>query len=309
MRIGLQIAPLILFVTVVVVLALYCVWPHERSYQGRPFSQWLEEYRQVLNNTNREQQRKDQERFAAVDPAIVPDLVKVLERTPSLNFEGKLGNQLFQFPATRRMGSWLGNRATEAQNRRLVANYLLGLLGPKAEPAIPAMLRMYQNTNDPEWVRSSIPWSLARINRRPDLVVPVLAEALSSPQFTETAAYALAEFGTNSISAIPALLKTLHHPDMVSALAAAQTIQMIDPKASLAAVDEVMPLLIKALESPVRVNWGAAIQLLAQYGDRAKWAVPTLLRLLDDEDALIRFSVTNSLRSIDPEAAAKAGVQ
>jgi len=309
MRIGLQIAPLILFVTVVVVLALYCVWPHERSYQGRPFSQWLEEYRQVLNNTNREQQRKDQERFAAVDPAIVPDLVKVLERTPSLNFEGKLGNQLFQFPATRRMGSWLGNRATEAQNRRLVANYLLGLLGPKAEPAIPAMLRMYQNTNDPEWVRSSIPWSLARINRRPDLVVPVLAEALSSPQFTETAAYALAEFGTNSISAIPALLKTLHHPDMVSALAAAQTIHMIDPQASLAAADEVMPLLIKALESPVRVNWLFAIPLLAQCGDRAKVTVPLLVKIRAEGDPPVSERAADALKKIDPEAAAKAGVQ
>ncbi len=309
MRIGLQIAPLILFVTVVVVLALYCVWPHERSYQGRPFSQWLEEYRQVLNNTNREQQRKDQERFAAVDPAIVPDLVKVLERTPSLNFEGKLGNQLFQFPATRRMGSWLGNRATEAQNRRLVANYLLGLLGPKAEPAIPAMLRMYQNTNDPEWVRSSIPWSLARINRRPDLVVPVLAESLSGLPFTQTAAYALGEFGTNSISAIPALRKALHHPDMVSALAAAQTIHMIDPQASLAAADEVMPLLIKALESPVRVNWLFAIPLLAQYGDRAKVAVPLLVKIRAEGDLPVSERAADALKKIDPEAAAKAGVQ
>src|SRR5713226_7582340 len=306
MRKGLRIAPLSLLGIVLVGLALYCVWPRERTYQGRPLSQWLEEYRQVLNNTNRERQRKDQERFAAVDPAIVLDLVKVLEKRPSLNFEGKLGNQLLQFSATRRIGSWLSYRMTEAQNRRLLANYLLGLLGPKAEPAIPAMLRMYQNTNGPEWVRSSIPWSLARINRRPDLVVPVLAEALSGPPFTQTAAYALGEFGTNSISAIPALLKTLHHPDMVSALAAAQTIHMIDPKASLAAADEVMPLLLRALESPVRMNWGGAIHLLAQYGDRAKAAVPTLLRLLDDENARIRFLVTNAFPSIDPEAAANA---
>ena len=309
MRKGLRIAPLILLGIVLVGLALYCVWPHERSYQGRPLSQWLEEYRQVLNNTNREQQRKDQERFAAVDPAIVPDLVKVLERTPSRNFEGKLGNHLLQFSATRRIGSWLSYRMTEAQNRRLLANYLLGLLGPKAEPAIPAMLRMYQNTNDPEWVRSSIPWSLARINRRPDLVVPVLAESLSDLPLTQTAAYALGEYGTNSISAIPALRKALHHPDMVSALASAQTIHMIDPKASLAAEDELMPLLIKALESKVRVHWMFAIPLLAQYANHAKVAVPTLLRLLDDEDAHIRFLVTNSLPRIDPEAAAKAGVQ
>jgi HEAT repeat protein len=272
-------------------------------------SQWLAEYRQVLNHTNREQQRKDEERFAAVDPAIVPDLVKMLEKRPGLNFESKLGNQLFQFPATRRIGSWLGRRATAAQNRRLVANYLFGLLGPKAEPAIPAMLRMYQNTNDPDWVRSGIPWSLARINRRPDLVVPVLAEAISNPQFTETAAYALAEFGTNSISAIPALLKTLHHPDIVSALAAAQTIHVIDPKTSVAAVDEVMPVLVRALESADSVHWMFAIPLLAQYGDRAKVTVPLLIKIRAEGDPPVSERAADALKRIDPEAAAKARVQ
>src|SRR6266446_10396191 len=128
MRKGSRIAPLILLGIVLVGLALYCVWPHERSYQGRPLSQWLEEYSQVLNNTNREQQRKDEDRFAALGPAVVPDLVKMLERRPGLNFDGKLGNQLIQFSATRRTGNWLNLRAGAAEYRRFEAAYLLGVL-------------------------------------------------------------------------------------------------------------------------------------------------------------------------------------
>jgi len=40
-----------------------------------------------------------------------------------------------------------------------------------------------------------------------------------------------------------------------------------------------------------------------------KPAVPSLLRLLDDEDQGTRCSATNALKLIDPEAAARAGVR
>src|SRR2546427_7417475 len=237
MRKGSRIAPLILLGIVLVGLALYCVWPHERSYQGRPFSQWLEEYQKVRTNvTDLVQQRKDEARFAALGPAVVPDLVKVLERRAGLKLDNKLGLFFHKFSATGRMGFWLDSKVLAAQDRWFEANYLLGVMGPQAECAIPAMLRIYQNTNEPPPVRADILSSLARINRRPDLVMPVLAESLSDVELAPQTAFALAEFGTNAISAMPALLETLHHPDMLNALAAAQTIHRIDPKASLAAV-------------------------------------------------------------------------
>jgi HEAT repeat protein len=182
-------------------------------------------------------------------------------------------------------------------------------MGPQAECAIPAMLRIYQNTNEPPPVRAHILSSLARINRRPDLVMPVLAESLSDVELAPQTAFALAEFGTNAISAMPALLKTLHHPDMLNALAAAQTIHRIDPKASLAAVDEVMPLLVRALESEDRVHWMFAIPLLAQYGDRAKVTVPLLVKIRAEGDPPVSERAADALKRIDPEAAAKARVQ
>jgi len=41
----------------------------------------------------------------------------------------------------------------------------------------------------------------------------------------------------------------------------------------------------------------------------ASIAVPVLVKLLNDPDALVRRSAANALKAIDPEAAAKAGVK
>lgn len=65
-----------------------------------------------------------------------------------------------------------------------------------------------------------------------------------------------------------------------------------------------VPILIDLLEDPdpyVRAN--AAMSLL---GSKAKEAVPSLLRLLNDEDLGVRQAARQAICEIDPEAAAKA---
>jgi len=65
-----------------------------------------------------------------------------------LNFDGKLGNQLIQFSATRRIGNWLNLRPGAAEYRRFEAAYLLGVLGPQPkrnpgnDPHLPAHRRV-----------------------------------------------------------------------------------------------------------------------------------------------------------------------
>jgi hypothetical protein len=51
-----------------------------------------------------------------------------------------------------------------------------------------------------------------------------------------------------------------------------------------------------------------AITALGYVGPSAKEAVPSLLRWATNADLEVRFSATNALRNIDPEAAAKAGI-
>ena len=52
---------------------------------------------------------------------------------------------------------------------------------------------------------------------------------------------------------------------------------------------------------------GAAF--LERFGTNSQGAVPALVLLLSDPHADVRSAITNALKAIDPEAAAKAGVK
>jgi HEAT repeat protein len=71
----------------------------------------------------------------------------------------------------------------------------------------------------------------------------------------------------------------------------------------------VVPLLVKCLsDRDSTVRWIAAA-CLGDFAANSKPAVPALLQLLADTNSLVLGAVTNSLKNIDPEAAAKAGVK
>ena len=71
--------------------------------------------------------------------------------------------------------------------------------------------------------------------------------------------------------------------------------------------DTVVPVLISALQVPA-ARPSAAVAL-GKFGTNAMSAVPALVELLNSRNDLTDKSIyTNSLESIDPGAAAKAGV-
>jgi HEAT repeat protein len=78
--------------------------------------------------------------------------------------------------------------------------------------------------------------------------------------------------------------------------------------------ERVIPILVKFLDEPQNPQHSIiiradAIWSLRQFGAQAKPAVLVLLRLLNDAHEGIRSDATNALKAIDPEAAAKAGVE
>jgi HEAT repeat protein len=72
---------------------------------------------------------------------------------------------------------------------------------------------------------------------------------------------------------------------------------------------QVVPILTASLSDPDRNIRALAARSLAGFGTNAQQASLTLVRLLSDPDQRVRAAATNSLKAIDPEAAAKAGVQ
>lgn len=143
-------------------------------------------------------------------------------------------------------------------------------LGPKARSAVPGLVRLLQS---------------------PD------------PDTRETAANCLATIGSAAEPAISALIQRINDPNGRVEDAAVEALFAIGMKPEVA-----VPALAKLLEAD-EGDFDRAMHLLANFGDAAKPAVPAILPFLAAEDAELREKATNVLKQIDPQAAAKAGMQ
>ena len=105
---------------------------------------------------------------------------------------------------------------------------LLAHLKSGAEPAIPALLQMLENTNNP--VRSWASSALWQIHRQPSLVIPALTKSLADTnQFVRfESARALGVFGPEAKAALPPLLALLKDTNPTVCMEAGAAILLID---------------------------------------------------------------------------------
>ena len=119
------------------------------------------------------------------------------------------------------------------------------------------------------------------------------------------AAEALGALGQASPVAISALIEVLKGRDLAAHASAAGALGKLpaDPA-------KTVPVLLACLNDPQDPGRADAAEALASYGPAAQVAVPTLLGLLEDHSSKDLWSaVRNTLRQLDPQAAAKAGVR
>ncbi len=139
--------------------------------------------------------------------------------------------------------------------------------------------------------------------------VPALIEIANqhiSPNSQYCALASLGHIGPSAKEAIPSLLGWATNANTSLRVGAIYALGRIRT-----GQDWVVPVLINALRDPnpyVR-NW--AVKGLGEFGPNAKLAVPALVEFLNthDDSTSDRSQVTNALKAIDPEAAAKAGVK
>jgi HEAT repeat protein len=199
--------------------------------------------------------------------------------------------------------------------------------------AIPTLLWMLRQTDSPfkrkvtELVRKqhfirihSIPaeeinhagyLAFRELGARAEAAVPGLIALLNdkNPDVRYTAVFALRSLGQVAGDALPSLIKCLKDPEFTVQSDAILGLGEIHQEP-----ERVIPILVELLDKPqnpqhsviLRAN---AIWALVQFGAQAKPAVPVLRRFLNDGQEGIRWDLTNALKAIDPEAAAKAGVR
>jgi HEAT repeat protein len=149
---------------------------------------------------------------------------------------------------------------------------ILGGLGPEAKSSVPELLVA---TKDKYWgTRRAAIVAIGKLDPQADGFLPVLLEALKDDEVgavRNTAAVTLGSFGKQKDVVLPALAEALKDKDSWVRLGVAQATGRLSP------------------------------------GDRR--IVEVLIGILKDEEPDIRNGAAATLRSIDPEAAEKAGIR
>jgi len=172
---------------------------------------------------------------------------------------------------------------------RMNAAKALSIMGPSAEPAIPALIKMLLEDKD----NANGMWAARALGRIGLSALPAVMKLLKheNRDVRMHAITALGEMGPSAEPAIPTLIKMLEgelHWHAVSALGSIGS----------AAVPELM----KVLEGKGwPINFYAAVAL-GEMGSAAKPAKPILLKMLGDENETVRMFATETIVKIDPSA-------
>jgi len=182
-----------------------------------------------------------------------------------------------------------------------------------ANQAIPALIEALSDTDN--IVRTSAAITLQVMGPDASNAVPALAKIVadtgggpqtSSGPFTRAAAaVALGKMGPAAAAALPTLKSVLQESHSAVRGSAAVAIWRIDSD-----VDTALPVLLEEIPRADEIPKWDWIVALGEMGPRAKQAAPQLAKELEQhhEKWFLNY-VTNALKSIDPEAAAEAGVQ
>jgi HEAT repeat protein len=178
----------------------------------------------------------------------------------------------------------------------------LGVMGPAAQPAIPILTIA---TNDGRWyVRNAAKMALMRLQG--ESVLPLIDDLkdTSDPIKWYERAMLVCEFGTNAEPAIPFLIAALGTSNDIVLGHAAIALGKIQRQPNVC-----VPALIPLLSSPSISTRQKSLYALGEFGQASKEALPAIMRCLADSDPWVRIEATNILKTIDPAAAAKAGIR
>ena len=233
----------------------------------------------------------------------------------------------------KRLSGWLmqymANHSVAGQNRELdkQAQSAIQQIGTNA---IPALLRMLHAKD------SGLKAQLIDLVAR-QRIIKVHFMSARSWNWTATAGFEVS--GAKAQSAVPALLEIVKESTSLTPKAPAiralgsigspakEAVSLLLPLSTSGNYDmrfssiyalaqigaepeQVVPVLIRALKEPEIDVQTKAVSALEHFGLDAKPAVPALLELLSRPFVMVdRTLVTNALKKIDPEAAAKSGVK
>jgi hypothetical protein len=273
-------------------VAVWQMGQREPRYEGKPLSYWIGHTR------GNDSPNQHQAALAAMGDKAVPFLIARLRWKP-LPAVQWLSSRFPRFPL-------LADYTDRHRMARQGAVYALGVLGPTARDAIPALEALDPNA-DPisPWFGATVRAALASIKQEP--LPPYIAKLkdTSDPGWYESA-FVMWYHGTNAIAAIPNLIAALEVStnDVMIRSVACHALSRIHSRPEVC-----VPALIPILRSPDPTERQMGLLAVAGFGSGAKPAWAELTNCLCDPYPLSREIAAKLLQEIDPEGASKAGVK
>jgi hypothetical protein len=188
---------------------------HVAFYAGQPIDYW----QQQLNSHD---SGASNQAFALINTRIIPQLVdQMFYDTNDSKLRLSLIEALNGLPGVQ-------INFTPADARRSYAAGYLGILGPSAKPAVPALIQVLKGKD--AGVHEAAISALGKIRSNPDVVIPLLITFLDDENLNDEAATALGEFGPLAKGAVPKILPLLHARDSDARQAAREALKKIDPQ-------------------------------------------------------------------------------
>jgi HEAT repeat protein len=267
------------------------IWPRESepTYRGRTLSDWIISESQVSKRVIPEDDGQE-EAILHFGTNALPFLMRWLTYVqPRHNL--RLFGIPIPFPDRDKKG--------ELANGSFFA---FKILGPRAGPALPDLVRLLKGTDGFVAERALAPIDAIGKEGIPALMDYVTNRYAYTCRFRLELIDAMENLGTNGASVVPTLLQCLKSPDSEMAGTAVSLLGNVGPHlASGPQADAVVAALAEATESADKYIRHRAVLGLGQFGASAQSAVPALMRALADPDYQIRDAATNSLNKVAPE--------
>jgi len=281
MRKPVKIALSVLLVSIAGVIGLRMFYSRTREpvYQGKALTVWLYDYLGWDTAPGEWAQAKNKAEYAVrqIGTNAIPTLLELVSETNSASMSKLLDiwdrriERVSFLPVWIRHSAWYKN---QPRYHNVAGEVGFKILGADARDAVPELMSIYEKT--PNYsvaaMDCQIAVSRALIDIGPSAIPSVMEWAASSNESRRiSAVYVLSQINAQPSVVIPVLVTFLSHTNF-----------------------------------EVRL---CAVEGLGKFGAEAQRAVPELVQTLRDPNGQVRRAANNSLKAIDPEAAARAGVK
>ena len=284
----------------------------EPLYKRKPLFQWIAQgYFQADSGVTIE---RTDEAVNAIGTNAIPYYLSLIETKPDSPLKIWLLKTL-----SKRQWPWRFLYEHSANLHHDIGCAGLRILGPQAKAAVPRLRELLASQDDSRMTTLGV--TLASMGL--EGLSPLTNELASSDSKRRaTVAHILRIYATSNGSVsesvvteeqtrtdailVPLLISRLDDDDLHVRFNALDSLALFRRQAHV-----IVPALAAQLHNGTNDHWLrlSALEVLNHWGPKADRATPVLLECLLDEDLEIRSRATNALKGVNPDAAAKAGVQ